>query len=82
LVTTIRKSESSHCLRLTKELLQEARIELGDAVEVTLRDGLIVIAPVKRRHGSHSLEELVSRIPEGYRAEETAWGDPAGREEW
>ena len=49
-------------------------------MEMTLRDDVIVIAPVKRGRGRHSLEELESRISEGCRAEETAWVSSAGQE--
>jgi len=77
LVTTIQKWGNSQGLRLSRELLHAARIELGDEVELTLKDGVIIVAPVRRRRGSYSLDDLVARIPEGYQVEEGAWGPPA-----
>jgi antitoxin MazE len=55
---------------------------VGDDVDVTVKDGLIVVAPVRRIRGKQSLKELVSRIPKGYKAEEIDWGKPEGREAW
>ena len=82
MVTRIQKWGNSQGLRLAKRLLEDARISVGDDVDVTARDGLIVIAPARRIRGRQSLKELVSRIPTGYKAEETHWGDPVGREAW
>jgi antitoxin MazE len=82
MVTKIQKWGNSQGLRLAKQLLEDAHIAVGDDVDVTARDGLIVIAPVRRVRGKRSLQELVSRIPSGYKTEETDWGGPAGREAW
>jgi antitoxin MazE len=81
-VTKIQRWGNSQGLRLAKRVLEDAQISVGDDVDVTVRDGLIVIAPAKRIRGKRSLEELVSRIPKKYRAKETDWGQPAGKEVW
>jgi antitoxin component of MazEF toxin-antitoxin module len=49
---------------------------------VAARDGVIVIAPVKRIRGKLSLRDLVSRIPRNYKTKELDWGRPRGREVW
>jgi antitoxin MazE len=82
MVTRIQKWGNSQGLRLAKRLLEDAHISVGDDVDVTARDGLIVIAPARRIRGRQNLNELVSRIPAGYKAEETHWGDPVGGEVW
>jgi len=82
MVTKIQKWGNSQGLRLAKQVLKDAHISVGDDVEVTTRDGLIVIAPARRVRGKQSLEELVSRIPKGYKTEELDWGVPVGREVW
>ena len=82
MVTKIQKWGNSQGLRLAKQVLEDARISVGDEVDVTARDGVIVIAPVKRVRGKRNLQELVSRIPENYESAETVWGEPVGREEW
>jgi antitoxin MazE len=82
MVTRIQKWGNSQGLRLAKQVLEDAHISVGDDVDVTTRDGLIVIAPARRVRGRRSLQELVSRIPKGYKAEEMDWGGPMGKEAW
>lgn len=82
MVTRVQKWGNSQGLRLAKQVLEDARIAVGDDVEVTARDGMIVITPSKRIRGKLDLQELVSRIPKDYRPGETDWGKPVGKEEW
>jgi antitoxin MazE len=82
MVTKVQKWGNSQGLRLAKQVLEDARIAVGDDVDVTARDGMIVIAPVRRVRGKHSLKELVARIPKNYGATETDWGKPVGKEAW
>ncbi len=82
MVTKIQRWGNSQGLRLARQVLEDARIAVGDDVDVAVRDGMIVIAPVRRIRGKQSLQELVSRIPEGYKPEETDWGKAVGKEVW
>jgi antitoxin MazE len=82
MVTKVQKWGNSQGLRLAKRVLEDASIAVGDDVDVAVHDGVIVIAPVNRVRGRRSLKELVSRIPKNYRADETDWGKPVGREAW
>jgi antitoxin MazE len=82
MVTKIQKWGNSQGLRLARQVLEDAHISVGDEVDVTTRDGMIVIAPVRRIRGKQSLQELVSRIPMNYEAKEVDWGKPVGREVW
>ena len=82
MVTRVQKWGNSQGLRLTKQVLEDAGIVIGDEVDVTARDGVIVIASVKRVRGKRDLQELVSRIPENYKSSEMEWGKPIGREVW
>jgi antitoxin MazE len=82
MVTKVQKWGNSQGLRLAKQVLEEARISVGDLVDVSTRDGVIVIAPTRRVRGKQSLQELVSRIPKSYKTKEVEWGEPVGREVW
>jgi len=82
MTTKIQKWGNSQGLRLAKDVLAHAHIDIGDEVDIAVDDGLIVIAPVKRIRGRHRLEDLVSRIPPDYEPEEVDWGAPVGREAW
>ena len=82
MMTKIQKWGNSLGLRLAKQMLEDAHIAVGDEVDVTARDGLIVVGPARRVRGKRSLKELVARIPKNYKTEETDWGKPAGLEVW
>jgi antitoxin MazE len=82
MITKIQKWGNSQGLRLSKELLSDVQIEVGDAVDVSVHDGSLVITPARRVRGGLDLEQLVARILEGYTPEEVDWGPPAGREVW
>ncbi len=82
MVTKIQKWGNSQGLRLARQVLQDANISIGDEVDVTTRDGMIVIAPARRIRGRQSLQKLVSRIPKDYKPGEVDWGKPVGREVW
>ena len=82
MVTKIQKWGNSQGLRLSKELLEDARMNVGDAVHVMVRDGTLILTPVRRVRGGHDLRDLVRRIPPGAGVEELDWGPPEGREVW
>jgi len=82
MVTKVQKWGNSQGLRLARQVLEEAHISVGDPVDVSTRDGVIIIAPVKRVRGKQNLQELVSRIPKNYKTMEVEWGEAVGREDW
>jgi antitoxin MazE len=82
MVTKVQRWGNSQGLRLAKQVLRDAQISVGDDVDVTARDGVIVIAPARRPRGKQSLQELVSRIPKDYRTSEVDWGGAVGKEVW
>ena len=82
MITKVQKWGNSQGLRLSKELLSDVEIRVGDAVDVAVRDGAIVVAPIRRVRGRHNLRELVRHIPRDYKPEELAWGRPVGKEVW
>ena len=82
MITKVQKWGNSQGVRLSKELLSDVEINVGDAVDVAARDGVLVVTPVRRVRGGHDLRELVRRIPKDYKSEEVDWGYPVGREVW
>jgi len=82
MVTKVQKWGNSQGLRLSKALLSDADIAVGDEVQVTAHRGTLVVTPRRRVRGGHDLRELVRRTPKGYRADELDWGPPRGREIW
>lgn len=82
MVTKVQKWGNSQGLRFTKEILEQARIDLGDEVRVTAREGRIIVEPVTKVRGKYRLKQLVARIPRNYRGGECDWGGPVGKEAW
>jgi antitoxin MazE len=82
MVTKVQKWGNSQGLRFSKDVLQEAQIDVGDEVTVSVRGGRIIVEPLTKVRGRYKLRELVAKIPKGYRAEEVDWGEPTGKEAW
>jgi antitoxin MazE len=82
MITKIQSWGNSQGLRLNKQVLEEARISVGDEVDLAVRDGVILLVPMKRVRGGQDLKKLVAQIPKDYRPEEVDWGAPSGREVW
>ncbi len=73
---------NSQGLRLTKALLNEAGIHVGDEVNVSVQNGRIIVEPVSCIRRKYDLETLLSQMPEEYQPEELDWGPPTGKEIW
>lgn len=82
MLTKIQKWGNSQGLRFTKALLHEARINVGDEVNVSIQEGRIIVEPMTKVRGRYDLKELISRMPETYQSEEVNWGPPVGKEVW
>ena len=80
--TKIQKWGNSQGLRLTKSLLADAQLGVGDEVDISVKDGVMIVTPAKKIRGKHSLKDLVARIPENYKTGEVDWGEPVGKEDW
>lgn len=82
MLTKIQKWGNSQGLRFTKALLHQARINVGDEVNVSIQEGRIIVEPTTKVRGRYDLKDLVSRMPETYQVEEVDWGPPVGKEVW
>ena len=82
MLTKIQKWGNSQGLRLPKNLLADAQIGVGDEVDISVKEGIIMVSPTRRKRGRHNLKDLVARIPENYQAGEVDWGEPVGKEAW
>ncbi len=82
MITRVQKWGNSQGVRLSKQVLSEMDIDVGDEVEVAVRDGALLVTPVRRVRGGHDLRELVRCIPRDQPVGEMDWGTPVGREIW
>lgn len=76
----VQKWGNSQGLRLSKNVLQKANIEVGDEVEVVADEEQILIKKVPKK--KFDLEEMVSRMPRSYKTKEESFGKRVGKEEW
>ena len=82
MLTKIQKWGNSQGVRFPKDVLEEAQIQVGDEVRITVQSGMIMVEPIQRIRGKYSIEALVAQMPEGYEVEEMDWGEPVGKEVW
>ncbi len=82
MVTKVQKWGNSQGLRVSKEMLEQAQIALGDEVRVSVRNGRLVVEPLHKVRGRYQLADLLAKIPKRYCAQEIDWGAPVGKETW
>ncbi len=82
MLTKILKWGNSQGLRISKSLLSDSQLDVGDEVNISVKEGVIIVAPAKRIRGRHNLKDLVARIPENYQPGEIDWSGKAGKEVW
>lgn len=82
MLTKVQKWGNSQGLRFTKTILEEARLNVGDEVNVSVRGRKIIIEPIRKIRGKYHLQDLIKRMPKHYKAEEFDWGFPVGKEVW
>ena len=82
MVTRVQKWGNSQGVRIPRKVMDEAKIDVGDEVEVTVEAGRILVEPSQRVRGKYRLEDLIARMPEDYIPQEEDWAEPVGREEW
>ena len=82
MLTKVKKWGNSQGMRFPKFLLKEAHIDVGDDVNISIKEGKIIVEPIKKRRKKFLIKELVSKMPKEYKPEEVDWGAPIGKEEW
>jgi antitoxin MazE len=82
MLAKIQKWGNSQGLRLSKSLLADARLEVGDEVDIRVEEGALIITPASKIRGRYRLEDFVDNITEDHQPEEVDWGGPAGKEVW
>jgi antitoxin MazE len=82
MLVKVQKWGNSQGIRLSKEVLAEANILVGDELEIISTKDQLVIKPVRKIRGKYQLQDLVSQIPPDYKPKEDDWGSPVGLEAW
>ena len=80
MIAKVQKWGNSQGLRLAKHVLERAKIDVGDDVEIIVGEREIRLR--KRKRSKFVLAEMVARMPKNYRVKEEGFGKPKGKEEW
>ncbi len=75
----IQKWGNSLAVRIPRSLAIEAHFERDTAVEVTLRDGELVVSPTE---ASYSLKDLLDQVTDENKHSEVDYGPAIGAEVW
>ena len=80
MITTVQKWGNSLAVRIPRSVAEDTHLGSGRAVDVAVREGRIVIAPVPRRR--FRLDDLLKGVTARNRHREVGTGPAAGREAW
>jgi antitoxin MazE len=78
--TKIQRWGNSLGLRIPRSFAEEAGVEAGSEVDLSVRDGNLVVRASKRR--TYRLSELLEKITAKNLHGEVDTGEPMGREVW
>lgn len=75
----IAKWGNSLALRLPRHIIEEARLCEGSPVDLSVKDGMVVVTPVRKKF---KLEELLAQMTDEHKVSEVDWGGAQGEEIW
>ena len=76
----VQKWGNSLAVRIPRPFAEESRLRENSAVDVSVRNGKLVVAPLVE--AGPSLEKLVRQITKRNRHQEIESGEPVGNEVW
>ena len=77
--TRVQRWGNSLAVRIPRDVVDEARLEDGTPVDVSLVAGAVVVRPICR---TPTLDELLEGITDENIHGEVDWGPPVGKEIW
>ncbi len=77
---TVRKWGNSLGIRIPRALALEVDVAADSEVEITVKDGKILVSPLRTR--VLSLRDLLSKVTDSNLHEEVTTGRPLGKESW
>lgn len=76
--TRIQRWGNSLGLRIPRSFAKETGVEAGSQVDLSVRDGNLIVRPARRR--SYRLSELLEKVSAKNLHDEVDTGNPIGRE--
>ena len=80
MLTKIQRWGNSLGLRIPRSFAEEAGVEAGSQVDISVRDGDLVVRAARRR--TYRLSELLDKVTAKNLHGEMDTGKPVGREVW
>ena len=77
--TSLARWGTSLAVRIPKAIAEAAELKAGDALEIDLQDGVLIIQPMGSKP---TLEQLLERITPENCHPATTWGPAVGNEVW
>ncbi len=77
----ISKWGNSQGLRVPKDIMDTLNLNIGDNVNIKIENGKVIIEAIKKDRPKYNLDELVSQVPNNYKANEE-FTEKMGKEEW
>ena len=81
MTATVSKWGNSQGIRLPKSVTEALGIDVGQKVELVVKDEAIVIKPLKSKREKLDIRELVKKIPADYEPSE-CFDESMGKEVW
>jgi antitoxin MazE len=78
--TKVQKWGNSLGLRIPKSFAEQAGVEAGSEVDLSVEDGELIVRP--RRQPRYELKDLLRSVTAKNVHKEVETGDPVGREAW
>ena len=82
MLSKVQKWGNSQGIRIPKNLLENSHIKIGEEVEISVKDGKIIVEPTHKIQGKYDIKDLVCKMPKDYEVEEVDWGVRSGQEAW
>ncbi len=76
----LEKTDKGYTVLIPDELVLDSRVKASATVDLSLVDGKIVIAPIRR--SKYTTEELLAGVTDENIHGEIDWGPPVGKEIW
>ena len=76
----VRKWGNSLALRIPKPFAEDAEVQEGTIVDLSVSEGKLVVTPVRKKKAA--LKQLLAKVHEGNLHSEVDFGPAVGREAW
>jgi antitoxin MazE len=80
MITHVQRWGNSLAIRIPKAFVEEAGLQPNDKVEITMREGQIILTPQKVK--TYVLDKLLKEVTPENRPDEWDTGPAVGRESW